>query len=247
MLLLTFVLFIASVSGHAGHSHSHAHGPDHKSCGTKDLNPAELDLDMKRMRKWGRGRSRAEGSLETVCIGCVNINMYFHVFTNGTTPSPDHDPTVDPSPDDLLSDEGIANQMQVLTQQFTGSPFTFTLVETIRYINVSLANADERTQGSLVEAIHANRRGGKDVANVYWYSGSCKTECGEATFPNGLGIFPSDVYDQGDYIEMCPYCMANSLLDDRNPTLTHELGHWLGLLHTVSETRSEMRCFSGDD
>lgn len=187
----------------------------------------EIALDIQRMRKWTRGRSRdGVQSLEDMCVGCVDISMYFHVFTDGVDPGPDHDPATDPTTDDLLTTDGIANQVQVLNTQFEGSPFTFTLVDTIRYVNASLANADERSNEELIDAIHSNRRGGKHVANVYWYEGSCLTECGEASLPYSRGIFPADSFADDDYIEVCPRCMANSLVDERDPTLTHEFGHW---------------------
>lgn len=235
LLLAWFAFLLRSlpmVEGHTGHDHNHGH----KKCGTADASLDHIAEDSKHMEKWihKEKKTRRQALVnDNLCVGCTNINVYFHIFSDGLPLDSDADITMEK----LFTSDGITNQMEVLNRQFSKSPFQFTLLATYRSNNATLANANEETDEFLIQSqIHSRRRGGKDVLNVYWYEGSCNTECGEATFPQRNGIFPTSMFHSEDYVEMCPKCMSNVLLDENDPTLAHEVGHWLGLYHTVRTT-----------
>jgi hypothetical protein len=200
--------------------------------------PEEMAADDELMARWDISSS-TKGLL---CIGCVTIDVVFHVFTDGQ-PRPENIPWWDRTTDELLTPAGIANQQAVLDRHFSKSPFKFNIRPDVRrVVDASLANA-LITDTAKLQQMRALRTGGSHVANIYWFRGYCNPEvddngvsvaCGRATFPTSGGIFPDEMYWQGDFVYMCPLCMSNQAAWNVDAkTLSHEIGHWLGLYHTV--------------
>jgi hypothetical protein len=149
----------------------------------------------------------------------ATIPVSWHVVTDGTNGE--------------VRDSLIGRQMNVLNAGFAGfeggfaTGFAFTLVSVDRTVNADWYNAgpgspDERAMKA------ALRQGGANALNVYSTSG--EAFLGWATFPSS---YAEHAFLDGvviDYRSMPggPYGKAFSL----GKTLTHEVGHWLGLYHT---------------
>ncbi len=154
--------------------------------------------------------SCAEGK---TCIGVV-----FHVITDGRG-------------NGAVSDATIAAQMDVINQAFSGvdsggMPYEFDLLATTR-------NADRkwytgcygRSERSMKSSL---RQGGASTLNIY----SCNPSngiLGYATFPTSYDAQPSL-----DGVVILDESMPGGTASPYNQgdTLTHEIGHWLGLYHT---------------
>jgi hypothetical protein len=148
----------------------------------------------------------------------VEVPVVFHVIHSGSTGK--------------ISQATIDLQMKVLNDSFSGatsgapSPYTFLLKK--------VTFTDDRNwyencgSGSVEAAIKTLREGGPETLNVY----SCRPDgglLGWATFPNWYGSNPKD---DGVVIldDSLPGGSANNY--NLGDTLTHEVGHWLGLYHT---------------
>jgi Pregnancy-associated plasma protein-A len=133
------------------------------------------------------------------------------------------------SPDGVtgnVKDSVIGRQLQVLNATFAGTGFTYELAGVSRTMNADWYEVkDTADEQNMKKEL---RRGGADTLNVYLTSG--------AGFL-GWAYFPS-TYHSREYID-------GVVLDYRSlpggeygrefslgKTLTHEVGHWLGLYHT---------------
>jgi len=157
----------------------------------------------------------------------IEIDVYFHVFTSGSSGS--------------LSDETITKQMDVLNRAFSGdaahynecngftygslqaSPFRFNL-KTVERINNSQAyNVDSNSSRNLRRSL----RGGT-CKDLYIYTGTTSL-LGWATFPSSCS---SNLLDDGVVMNYGSLPDEHISPYNEGDTLVHEVGHWLGLLHT---------------
>jgi len=144
------------------------------------------------------------------CIGVV-----FHVVSDGRGNGD-------------VPDASIDAQMQVINAGFSGSgmPYEFDLIKTTRtadrkWYTGCYGRSEEPMKSSL-------RQGGPDTLNVY----SCRPSqgiLGFATFPFSYNSQPSL-----DGVVILDESMPGGTAApyDEGDTLTHEIGHWLGLYHT---------------
>lgn len=150
----------------------------------------------------------------------IEIDTYFHVITD-----------TDGSGD--ISDETIAEQLKVLNDSYSGAtggvatPFRFKLVETDRTANESWYRMSPGSSGE-TEAKAALRKGGANVLNVYTAQPGGGL-LGWATFPFWYADNPSD---DGVVCLVSSLPGGSSAPYNEGDTLTHEVGHWLGLYHT---------------
>ncbi len=160
-------------------------------------------------------------------VGSVEIPTYVHVIS--AAPLTDEEVAIRTTQ--------IAEQMEVLNEAFAGedaaagspaTPFTFTLEETDYTVNAAwstLVPGSKEERAAKTEL----REGGADALNVYVapIGGGL---LGYATFPQKAkggqlwadGVVILDESMPGGTAE--PYNLGD--------TLTHEVGHWLGLYHT---------------
>ncbi|KAJ7869137.1 metalloprotease [Mycena olivaceomarginata] len=150
-----------------------------------------------------------------------SINVYFHVITvNGTL-----------SEGDILEVQ-IKKQIEVLNEDYNKTGITFILGNVSRTTNATWFNsAAPETSEADGNEVCTSTRGTRMTLNcVYLFtSGSGKNLLGYATFPSSYIASPKDdgvviLYSSLPGGSASPYNLGK--------TLTHEVGHWVGLYHT---------------
>jgi hypothetical protein len=210
-LLFCFTLMSAVIAQNDTHDH------DHSKCGTHDPTAEEVSKDVERMSKY-KARRRSRSQARSLCVGCVVIDVIFHVLEDEGRQS---------HAIRFLTDDSIAEQMEVLNEHYAQTPFRFAHRETVRTTNDEWAF--ERTfNQDLGKTITAGlRKGGADVANIFYTDGTCLDAGGFAAMPFEYGMFPEDTYSKYDFLFLCSWTISAG--DNRHgSTLTHEMGHWLG-------------------
>jgi len=158
----------------------------------------------------------------------VPINVYFHVISQDGTPQGGN------IPDNLIND-----QMRVLNKDFSGTGLKFVLASANRTINSDwFDNAEPDTQQQ-TDMKNALRQGGAADLNVYSVgfasdserstSSSGKGLLGYATFPSFYADNPTD---DGVVFLYATVPRGGQKDYQEGKTLTHEVGHWVGLYHT---------------
>ncbi|HYO51721.1 zinc metalloprotease [Archangium sp.] len=176
-------------------------------CATVDLTEAEKATVEQAISGRVRSQARAAGS--------VNINVYWHVINNGT---------------------GIANgdipqtqidaSISVLNNAYRSTPFKFTLVSVDRTTDSQWYTCSGGACESKMKS--ALRKGGAGDLNVY-SNNMGQGLLGWATFPSSYASKPANdgvviLYSSVPGGTAAPY--------NEGDTLTHEVGHWVGLYHT---------------
>lgn len=206
-----------------------------RSCATKHPDEATALLIDDAHSRFKQNR-KASGMAEARS-GKVNVNVYFHVITNT-------------SGQGNVSDQAIANQIQVLNNGFANTIYQFTLLQTDRTANNSWYTC---TGGSCEQQMkNALHKGG--AADLNFYTNNMGGGLlGWATFPWSYASAPAM-----DGV----VCLYSSLPGgtafpfNEGDTGTHEVGHWVGLYHTfqggcsnngdfVSDTAAERSPASG--
>ncbi|EAU80298.2 metalloprotease [Coprinopsis cinerea okayama7 len=152
------------------------------------------------------------------------INVWFHVVRSGTTYAQG----------DVASSQ-ITNQISALNSAFSGTDLSFTLAGTTRTTNANWFTGAKKYNWLEYQMMSALKVGGADTLNIY--STDLVTAgpnlLGYASFPWDYSIEPQmdgvvihwDTVPGGGF---APYNLGM--------TLVHEVGHWLGLLHTFQGT-----------
>lgn len=161
----------------------------------------------------------------------ATIPVYFHVITRGAGLA-----------NGELSAEMLASQLGVLNESFASAGFSFVLAGT----DVTRdASCYAMTPGSTVESQckSALRRGGRDALNFYTANPSGGL-LGWATFPWDAASAPNTDGVVLNFRTLpggggpAPYNLGD--------TATHEVGHWLGLVHTFQGGCSRNAVGGGD-
>jgi uncharacterized protein YcfL len=176
-------------------------------CATVDLTDAEKASVEQAIAGRVQSAARANGS--------VNVNVYWHVINNGT---------------------GIANgdipqtqidaSINVLNAAYQNTPFRFTLAGVDRSTNsLWYTCAGGGCESKMKSAL---RQGGAGDLNVY-SNNMGRGLLGWATFPSSYASNPTNdgvviLYSSVPGGTAAPY--------NEGDTLTHEVGHWVGLYHT---------------
>jgi hypothetical protein len=119
----------------------------------------------------------------------------------------------------------------VINHHYRQTPFRFVLKGIQRVINDEWAfgRTFESDLPNIIAA--AQRKGGVDALNVFFTDGTCLDAAGFSSIPWEYGMFPKGVGSKYDVVFLCSFHVASSDFA-QGTTLTHEVGHWLGLLHT---------------
>lgn len=180
--------------------------------------------------KWLRGLIRGEPENENVAYvfapassptaptpspgGTITISTYYHVIegSGGT----------------IVTNNKVQEQHQALVDSFSGTGFTFNLAGITRTTNTDWYNAGVRSSAEAAMK-SALRRGSADDLNVYLNS-PAGSVLGYATFPSSYANNPTK---DGVVVRGTTVPGGSSTNYNEGDTLTHEVGHWLGLFHTV--------------
>ncbi|KAH8116731.1 metalloprotease [Phellopilus nigrolimitatus] len=151
----------------------------------------------------------------------TTISVYWHVISEDDTTDGGNIP-----------DSQISDSIDVLNQDYVNSGLTFELVSTDRNVNADWfdhAGPDTDQQTAMKEQL---RQGSAADLNVY-STGFVDIEkqglLGYATFPDS---FQENQEDDGVVIAFTTVPGGSQTGFNSGKTLTHEVGHWLGLYHT---------------
>ncbi|KAG9103886.1 hypothetical protein FRC06_007283 [Ceratobasidium sp. 370] len=174
----------------------------------------------------------------------ATVSVYWHVIQSGTSLTQGNIP-----------DSQIANSISAMNTHYNGA-ISFTLAGTTRTTNSDWFNnvgPDTTQQTSMKTSL---RQGGANALNVYtvgFNSGAGAGLLGYATFPSDYSSNPKD---DGVVILYSSVPGGSTTNYNQGKSLTHEVGHWLGLYHTfeggcsgsgdyVSDTPAESSPASG--
>lgn len=150
------------------------------------------------------------------------VNVYFHVVQANETEA-----------GGAVSDDTIQFQMSVINKAYEPTGFQFNLVEVDRTTNPTwFAQAGPSNPDIQTPMKQSNRKGGPGDLNVWtvgFESGPDSGLLGYATFPYEYNEAPAN---DGVVILAASLPGGKMMNYNMGHTLTHELGHWLGLYHT---------------
>ncbi|CAE6458638.1 unnamed protein product [Rhizoctonia solani] len=151
----------------------------------------------------------------------ATIQVYWHVIQAGTTLAQGNVP-----------DSQITSSISALNSHYSGSGLSFALAGTDRTTNANWFNSAGPSTSYQTAMKTALRKGDAKALNVYtvgFKSGSGAGLLGYATFPSSYSGNPKD---DGVVILYSSVPGGTTTNYNQGKTLTHEVGHWLGLYHT---------------
>jgi len=173
-------------------------------CRTKDPTPEEEEASHQVVLAWKR--NNADGRNRK--LQAIVIPTYIHVITRS-------DGTGD------IDDAKLTAQMNVINEAFS-QEFQFDLKATKRWSSDTKNWYGDRDESYKAET-HV---GGKETLNI-WFNDIRGGILGYATFPWGNNGESDGVVCASGTVPG-----GNSAPYNEGDTLTHEIGHWLGLYHT---------------
>jgi len=174
-------------------------------CGTHDPSDEDKIATTEAVERWTRNGGRNSNQAR-------NVPVYWHTIEQGNLGS--------------LSDAVINESITILNNAF-GPSFTFTLQESDVSTNPNYwgFNIDSSEETSMKTAL---RKGGCDALNIY-STDVAGGLLGWATFPDWCS---SSTVADGTVILYSSNPGGTASPYNEGDTLTHEVGHWLGLYHT---------------
>jgi hypothetical protein len=218
-IILTATLAIPfTASAQSDNAYDHANGnAGFLRCGTPE--PSELDvllreqhfLKLKTNGRKGKPKPPGGGGGSTPTV--TTIDVYFHVIRSSSGVG-------------NISSGEISSQIDELNAAYSNTVFSFNLADTTYSSNDSWYTS---TGGSSESAMKSSlRRGSADDLNIY-ANNMGGGLLGWATFPSSYASNPTS---DGVVILNASMPDGSAAPYNEGDTLTHEVGHWLGLYHT---------------
>ncbi|KAH9179993.1 metalloprotease [Lactarius sanguifluus] len=148
----------------------------------------------------------------------ATIPVYMHVISQDTTAAGGN-----------LADSAIAAQISVLNTGFSGSGLSFSLAGTTRTVNADWFNNVDYSSNLQDQMKSALRVGGVSTLNLYSVGFTGSGLLGYATFPSS---YSSNPVDDGVVFLFSSVPGGSTADYNEGKTVTHEVGHWVGLYHT---------------
>lgn len=185
-------------------------------CGTRYVTDYERSLLAKERARFVQKRPGSGEPIDPRSPGSVQVPVYFHVINNGTGIDNGNVP-----------DAQIYDQIATLNLAYAATPFRFQLVNITRttspdwYAMVPGSSAEAGAKAAL-------RQGGAEALNIYSANPGSGL-LGWATFPFDYARNP---VNDGVVILFASLPGGSAAPYNEGDTVTHEVGHWLGLYHT---------------
>jgi len=175
------------------------------ACGTHDPTGEEMRIAADVMKRWNEtGGKRGRKT--------VDIKTYWH--------------TVKSNNEGAISNKVIKQSIDILNAAFSPD-FSFTLVNSDITTKASYWGIDFNGDGPMKKDL---RKG--DCAALNIYSTNINNLLGWATFPDTCTLGNAYKDDDGVVIHYATNPGGSMSPYNEGDTLTHEVGHWLGLYHT---------------
>jgi Pregnancy-associated plasma protein-A len=191
-------------------------------CATRDLTPERRDEVDREIA----AHLNQRGNTAAVTGGVIDV--HFHVVTNAAG-------------DGDVRDNQISKQMTVLNNAFGPWGWTFNLVSVDRTANDVWFAMEPGTTAER-DAKAALRQGTADDLNIYTANPGGGL-LGWATFPSSYGAKP---LQDGIVILFSSIPGGSAAPYNLGDTVTHEVGHWMGLYHTFQGGCSNKNDYIGD-
>eukprot|EP00546_Thalassionema_frauenfeldii_P002821 CAMPEP_0178930854 /NCGR_PEP_ID=MMETSP0786-20121207/21544_1 /TAXON_ID=186022 /ORGANISM="Thalassionema frauenfeldii, Strain CCMP 1798" /LENGTH=729 /DNA_ID=CAMNT_0020607583 /DNA_START=194 /DNA_END=2380 /DNA_ORIENTATION=+ len=151
-------------------------------------------------------------------IGSIRIDVYAHVLTTSRNSD--------------VTRNMMRDEIDMVNIDFEDTPFVFQLkglsyTSNSRWNDITGRGGDDEDD-EIDEAVRELRVGGSNTLNLFLSDGLCEVNLGGfAQYPYEHGWYPPNQFSEKDRVFLCP-----SVLLGDSRTVTHEIGHWLGLRHT---------------
>jgi len=208
--MLSLSLMVFTVLFYLSHAHGHS-----KRCITETPAPEKAAKINSEIRSFASSRFSYGGMPD---LGSIVVPTYFVIFQpNNGQPSE-------------MTNAVVTAQFQILNDNFAATPFIFFLMNVTYVVNdvyyINMTGADY-TIGSLY------KKGGPETLMVYFggklWGGSWSRF--PALFNTGVDLSRFNIID-GTFMDINTVPGGRASCCNLGKTLTHEVGHWLGLYHT---------------
>lgn len=152
------------------------------------------------------------------------IPVYFNVISSGTVLS-----------QGCIPDKQITDQIDVLNRDYGVTGLQFKLANVTRVVNAKWFNDAGPDTPEQTEMKTALRRGGPNALNIFtvaFNNSAAEGLLGYATFPSDYSGKPKD---DGVVVNFATLPGGTAAPANLGRTMTHEVGHWVGLYHTFQD------------
>ncbi|KAF1954688.1 metalloprotease [Byssothecium circinans] len=199
-----------------------------RTCGTKKPTEEQKLIAQNFQLEEAAHASLRVAETSTTSASSINVKIYYHVVAISTSASGGY-----------LPQSALTAQTEVLNTAYSPYNISFTQASVDYTVNTQWAN--DRNEGAMKKATH---KGTFADLNVWFVYNSAYL--GYAYYPSDLNPDdPKESYLDG-VVAVSATVPGGTAPYDLGHTLTHEAGHWFGLIHTFGDGNEGQGCESGD-